>query len=91
MGMHRDVAELLKKKKNRVVHILAENPRPEFRSPDGFAVTIDMGYAFGDACVPVDGYPILLLPPSGVMQIAAYESLNVEVLNRLANKPAPTK
>jgi hypothetical protein len=91
MGMHRDVAEMLKKKKNRVVHILAENPRPEFRSPDGFAVTIDMGYAFGDACVPVEGYPLLLFPPSGVMQIAAYESLNVEVLTRLAGKPPPAK
>ena len=86
MGMHRDVAEMLKKK-NRVVHILAENPRAEFRSPDGFAVTTDMGYAFGDACVPVEGYPLLLFPPSGVMQIVAYESVNVEVLNRLVDKP----
>lgn len=83
-GMHRDVANLLKSKKHRVIHITAENPRPEFQPPPDLPVTIDMGYAFGDACVPVEGYPLLLFPPSGVMQIVAYEAVNVEVLARLA-------
>jgi hypothetical protein len=29
----------------------------------------------GDASVRLDGYPIPFLPPSGVMQVAAYEAL----------------
>ena len=41
---------------------------------------VDMGYAHGDACVWLDGYPIPILPPSGVMQVAAYECLSAEVL-----------
>ena len=48
------------------------------------AASIDMGYAFGDACVAIDGYPLRVLPPSGVMQIAAYEAINVEVLAHTA-------
>lgn len=86
LGMHRDVAELLRRKKSRVIHITAENPRPEFRPPADLPVDIDMGYAFGDACVQVEGYPLLLFPVSGVMQVAAYEAVNVEVLSRLATK-----
>ncbi|MCK4275187.1 MAG: hypothetical protein KAX78_01650, partial [Phycisphaerae bacterium] len=92
LGMHRDVAELLRRKKSRVIHISAENPRPEFRPPADLAVDIDMGYAFGDACVQIDRYPLLLFPVSGVMQIAAYEAVNVEVLSRLATKkPRPIR
>jgi hypothetical protein len=45
-----------------------------------------MGYAFGDACVPIPGYPIRILPTSGAMQVAAYECLNVEVFARRADK-----
>ena len=56
---------------------------PEFQPPTDFPVTIDMGYAFGDACVKIDGYPLKLFPPSGIMQVIAYESINVEVLSRL--------
>jgi len=90
LGLHRDVAEPFRKKKSRVIHITAENPRPEFRVPADLPVDIDMGYAFGDACVRVEGYPLLLFPASGVMQLVAYESVNVEVLSRLAAK-APVK
>jgi hypothetical protein len=89
LGMHRDVADLLRSKRARVVHIAAENPRPEFQPPADLAVTIDVGYAFGDACVPVEGYPLLLFAPSGVMQVAAYEAVNVEVLARLGGPGAP--
>ena len=38
-----------------------------------------VGFTFGDACVSLDGCPISILPPSGVMQVAAYESINAEV------------
>lgn len=86
-GEHRDVLALLREKKARIILITAENPRPEFQVTGEFAVRIDMGYAFGDACVGVEGYPLLLLPPSGVMQVAVYESINAEALSRL---PPPT-
>jgi len=68
---------------HHVLHITAENPRPESQPPTNFPVNIDMGYAFGDACVKIDGYPLKLFPPSGIMQVVAYESINVEVLSRL--------
>ena len=44
---------------------------------------LDLGLAFGDACVPIEGYPIALFPPSGIVKAAAYESLNLEVLRLL--------
>ena len=46
-----------------------------------------MGWEFGDACVTIKGYPIKLFPPSGVMQLVAYEAVNVEVLARLVEPP----
>ena len=64
---------------------------PEFQPPTDFPVTIDMGYAFGDACVKIDGYPLKLFPPSGIMQVIAYESINVEVLSRLASAKKANK
>lgn len=79
-GLHRSVNELFQRKKQRVLLITSENPRPEFTVPAGFTHKVDMGYAHGDACVPLDGYPIPILPPSGVMMVAAYESLNAEVI-----------
>ena len=42
----------------------------------------DFGSTFGDACVSLDGYPIPILSPSGVMQIAAHEAIDVEVHER---------
>ena len=73
-----------KRKKQRVMLITGENPRTEWAVPDFCEPRADTGAAFGDACVSVEGYPIRILPPSGVMQIAAYETLNAEVLERLA-------
>jgi len=87
-GMHRDVAALLKRKKCGVIHITAENPRPEFQGDPGrlLYTTIDMGYAFGDACVSIEGYPLRLFPPSGIMQVTAYECVNAEVLAGLSRR-----
>lgn len=80
-GLHRSVDELFQKKKQRVLLITSENPRPEFTVPASYARKVDMGYAHGDACLWIDGYPIPILAPSGVMQVAAYEALNAEVLH----------
>jgi len=82
-GLSRDLAALFERKQQKVISITAENPYPENRAYlDPWAVNIDMGYAFGDACIPIPGYPIRILPVSGAMQVAAYECLNVEVFAR---------
>ena len=61
----------------------AENPRADFASHLNYPDRLDLGLAFGDACVPIEGYPIPLFPPSGIVKAAAYECLNLEVLHLL--------
>ncbi|MHA3770782.1 hypothetical protein ACXR0O_04510 [Verrucomicrobiota bacterium sgz303538] len=79
-GLHHTVHELFGRKHQRVMLATAENPRPEFAVPaEGYAPRADYGFAFGDACVWLDGYPIPILPPSGIMQVAVHEGINVEV------------
>jgi len=88
-GQRQEDQEYLRQKQQRVMLITAENPRPEYQLPDDLLRVIDMGWEFGDAAVSIPGYPIRLLPPSGVMQLIAYETVNVEVLARLVtSKPA---
>ncbi len=84
VGLHRDLYALFQRKQQRVMLIAAENPRAEFAIPAGYELRADPGFAFGDACVYIPGYPIPILPPSGVMQVAAYEAINVEVQQRHA-------
>jgi hypothetical protein len=87
-GLHKDLAELMNRRQQRVILVTSENPRPEFsHSPKGMVARIDTGCAFGDACVTIDDYPLRVLPPSGVMQVVAYETIDVEVLTRLATGP----
>lgn len=74
------MAALFARKKQRVLLITSENPRPEYAIPADYTRRVDMGYAHGDASVWLEGYPIPILPPSGVMQVAAYEAINAEVL-----------
>ena len=89
-GLHKDEAALLAKKKQRVILVTMQTPRAEFQPPAGLAQgSIDMGWKYGDAAVAIDGYPIQILPPSGVMQIVAYQSINAEVLARLPHLKTP--
>jgi hypothetical protein len=78
-GLHRTIAALFERKKQRVMLIASENPRPEWAVPPSCEPYVDFGAAFGDACVQIEGYPIPILPPSGVMQVAAYETISAEV------------
>ena len=82
-GLSPKVDDLFKAKKSRVLLMAAENPRPDFSSHLNYSDRLDLGLAFGDACVPIEGYPIPLFPPSGIVKSAAYESLNLEVLRLL--------
>lgn len=86
-GMDNESKEIFRQKKQKIILISAENDsenRPDWEIPGDVCVYIDMGYRFGDACVYVEGLPIRILPPSGIMQIVAYECLNVEVLSRMS-------
>ena len=69
--LHLSMHELFHRKHQRVLLLTAENPRPEFAIPADCELRADLGFTFGDACVLLDGYPIPILPPSGVLQIAA--------------------
>lgn len=83
-GQHAPETEIFAQKHQREMLITAsDNPRPEWKVPANLVTRIEMGWEFGDACVSIKGYPIKILPPSGVMQIVAYECVNVEVLQRL--------
>jgi len=82
-GLSPKVDDLFKAKKSRVLLMAAENPRPDFSAHLNYPDRLDLGLAFGDACVPIEGYPIPLFPPSGIVKAAAYESLNQEVLRLL--------
>jgi hypothetical protein len=83
-GMHPEDRAIFEKKKQRVVLITAVDTHPGWEVPKNMAAVIDMGWSFGDACVSIPNYPIKLFPPSGVMQLVAYECLNVEVLERIS-------
>jgi len=90
LGLHRDLASLYSETGLRVILATGENTRPEWQPDDeflqGLAVEIDMGYKMGDAAVTIEGYPIRVFPPSGVLQLVTYEAVNAEVLSRV---PAP--
>jgi hypothetical protein len=81
-GLERGLHEIFQKKHQRVMLLAGENPRAEATVPAGYDLRVDYGAAFGDACVRLEGYPIGILPSSGVMQLAAYETIDVEVLAR---------
>lgn len=90
LGLHRDLASLYSETGQRVILAMGENTRPEWQLSDEFRqsllVEIDMGYKMGDAVVSIEGYPIRVFPPSGVIQLVTYEAINAEVLSR-APKP----
>ncbi len=50
----------------------------------GADINIEPGWPYGDALVEVAGYPIRILPPSGVIQAAAYWMLVAETLGSMA-------
>jgi len=75
--------DLFAEKKLRLILLSDENPTPGMELPADPLLYIDMGMAFGDACLSIEGYPIPVLPPSGVVQIVAFEAINTEVLARL--------
>lgn len=85
-GLEPALADVMRQKHQRVMLITSNHDkRPDYRAPKDMLTVIDTGWDFGDACVQIDGYPIRVFPPSGVMQIVAYESVNVEVMKRISD------
>jgi hypothetical protein len=79
-GVAPDEAAGYQSKNMRIVLITSINPDPAWKTPTDSPTFINMEWPYGDAAVSIKNYPIRILPPSGIMQIVAYESLNVEVL-----------
>jgi hypothetical protein len=69
---------LFKEMGQRVMYFTGDHPAGLAPAPDAL-VDVGMGYAFGDACVAVPGYPIRILPPSGVVQLAAFGAVDAQV------------
>ena len=89
-GFHKSESELFQSKHNRVLLITAPHESPDFRYTANLPVQISTMAAFGDACVTIKGYPLRMFPVTGWMQVLAYESVNVEVLDRMG-KPRPAE
>lgn len=85
-GMSQKEHDIFAAKKQRVLLISTPNPNEDAKIPADIPLLIDMEWAYGDATVSLEGYPIKLFPPSGIMQDVAYESVNVAVLGQLAGK-----
>jgi hypothetical protein len=61
----------------RVMYFSGHHPAGVAPAPDA-VVDVGLGYAFGDACVALEGYPIRILPPSGVAQLAAFGAVDAQ-------------
>ncbi len=71
---------LRREKHLRVIHLSGHHPDPAWQPGDDSLLRIDLGFAFGDACVSIDGYPIRLFAPSGIAQVVAYEAIKTELV-----------
>jgi hypothetical protein len=74
-------AKLWQEKHQHVIHLCGDHPDPPWRDFTGTLDRIDLGFAFGDACVTIDGYPLRVGAPSGVLQLAAYDAILAGVTN----------
>lgn len=88
-GEDQKMTDVMRAHKQRILLIASlADKRPESQSKPDVLAAIDTGWDFGDALVTVEGYPIRIFPPSGVMQLVSYEAVNVEVLARIAARMA---
>jgi len=92
-GLPPAAVELWRGKHQRVIHLCGDHPEAPWRNYAAVAAHIDLHFAFGDACVALDGYPIRLFAPSGVLQLAAYDAIVSEAdaalppVNSLSTRP----
>jgi hypothetical protein len=67
-----------------VILISGDHPDSKSRAYKDLLVRVYNYSAWGDAVVPIEGYPIRILPVTGIAQLAAYEAIGVEAATRLA-------
>ena len=79
VGMHESLVALFKEKQQHVIVVHGDHPDAAFRVPADVLVDVDGGWAFGDACVSLPGFPIPILPPSGIMQLVIYQAIAAQV------------
>ena len=72
-------AAVRREKHHRVIHMSGDHPDRAWQPGDESQLQVDLGFAFGDACVSIDGYPIRLFAPSGIAQVIAYEAIKAEL------------
>jgi hypothetical protein len=85
LGYHGEDPEcvsLFKDKKSRVIYLSGKNPDPAWQPSSDNLLNVPLGWEFGDALVALEGYPIRLFPPSGIIQAVVYEAIDVEVRSR---------
>ena len=85
-GLEPEGAKLFREKKQRLIFLAGEHPDPAFAPPTDALINIDLGWAFGDACVHIDGYPFPVFAPSGILQAIAYEAIQAEAAGVLRAK-----
>lgn len=81
-GLDPKGAAVWQAKKQKVIHLAGDHEDPAWRNHAGLLDWIDLGYALGDACVTIEGYPHRAFAPSGIAQLAAYMAVNAEVAAR---------
>lgn len=85
-GIDPEAKALFKEKKNRFICLAGENLDPAWAMPKDSLVNINLFWAFGDACVTIEGFPFPVYAPSGILQAAAYSAICAEVAARLPEK-----
>ena len=79
-GRPANEVELFRQMGQRVMYFAGHHPDPSGRAPAPDAlVEVELGFPFGDACVAVAGYPVRILPASGVLQLAVFGAIDAQV------------
>ncbi len=73
-------ADALLRHHERVIELTGDHDDPAWQ-PTGSDIVLrgSLGYAFGDACVSIENYPIRLFAPSGIAQLVAYAAIDAQV------------
>ncbi len=74
-------AAVWQQEQQQVIHLCGSHPDPAWQPGPELVEHIDLGFAFGDACVSLKGYPLCLFAPSGVAQWVAYQAILRELNN----------
>ncbi|OGV72125.1 MAG: hypothetical protein A2269_05905 [Lentisphaerae bacterium RIFOXYA12_FULL_60_10] len=72
---------LFKEKNQPWILVAGDHNQPDWLGEKaGAPLYVPLRFPFGDACVNLEGYPIPLFAPSGIMQAVAYEAILVEAI-----------